>query len=71
MAKISEFLTTLAADKSLQKDWAKDAKGTAKSKGLTEDQATTVASGDTTQIESAIQKEDNTTAQVYLWIKKF
>ena len=71
MAKISEFLTTLATDKELQKDWAKDAKAAAKSKGLNEDQATTVASGDPTQIESAIQKEDNTTAQVYLWIKKF
>ncbi len=71
MAKISDFLKTLAKDEKLQKDWASDAKGTAKKSGLSEQQATTVASGDTAQIESAIQKEDKTTAKVYLWIKRF
>jgi hypothetical protein len=71
MAKISEFLTTLAADEDLQKEWVKNKTGTAKKKGLSDPQATTVASGDTAQIESAIQKEDKTTAKVYLWIKKF
>jgi len=71
MAKISEFLRILAHDNELQKDWVKDKEGAAKKKGLSPTQATTVASGDTDAIESAIQTEDGTTAQVYLWIKKF
>ena len=70
MAKISEFLLDLAdPKKKLQKDWAQDKRGTAKGAGLTDDQTDTVVSGDTKRIERAIQKEDNTTAKVYLWIK--
>jgi len=71
--KISDFLTALATDATLQASWQANPKQAALDFGLNQGQATALqqaqTSGNLTPLTNMMKQEEGGTVKVFLWIK--